>query len=421
MLGLYAYSRYGLFMYKMHRHRLGILYGGLGSLCGPACFFVTTRLKAPVPWILLGLVVGAILDLSRRNAIRAVLMKKVVESGVATKKDQVLPQHLIDLSGSELPNPMNCPIFPDESPSVFISYAHSSEWGNQVSRQLHERLSSVGVPPFRSQDDIAEGAAWHSVLSESINGASLFVAVLDPESIRREWPAAETQQALERKHRTGCPDIFVLTSPDLHEAETGPLSWMPVFRSLLDQPEGSEDEGKVRLVEWREGAVAELVDWLGAGYYGSAAVVPRLPAAILRLIWAVPRALIKLVNLAGLPAGAALALLGLADLLGAVNVRALLATDLYLDAPYLLSAVWLGNACRLSITCVFEPHCRDRSAAFRGVSTLGCLLFVALLGSAVSLIVLCWAAVLCVLSWALAGRTLSAGDPPPHGHAAARA
>ena len=244
VLLLFSYTRYGPFLIHMHKQRLGMLYAGVGSVIGVPVMMVPLRLHAPLAWIAGGR--------GQRISTRCCAAVRVCGSPPAARNlDQdhrtaawaIGAQRLAPVNA--LPtwiDPMRAPLLPLAFPRVFISYTRASQWGQHLAGALSRRLAAGGAGVF-SDHAIPEGTSWRRALNQNLGHSSVLIALVDADTVVREWPAAEVEAALLGQAMAGSPQLVVILAPSLPPPDDDAWRWLPVFRTVLAPRDDQRETG----------------------------------------------------------------------------------------------------------------------------------------------------------------------------------
>jgi hypothetical protein len=410
LLGLFSYSRFGPFLLGMHTAHRGILWAGLSSLCAPSVFVVMTRISVPYRWIAVGLTLGAFVDASRRRASLVLRARQSPDPKSIARSDP-LPAGLIRQAGPSLPPPLACPIMPNAIPQVFISYTRTSTWSVANAHELRERITASGARCFLDTREIAEGTNWRSYLNRHLGLASVFVCLVDQQTLAREWPAAELEAALRGKELTGSPDIIVIKSPNLKATDVDDLTCLPVFRAVLTRISHFVREGQPQIVPFSDATIPAFAAQLRPNLYTSVSVLPTRIAQILSYLWVIPRRAINLTSgVVGPVLGNLAILFFIAEWISRLapaaapvgfNSGIFLSRHNWLAPIFLFCAVSLGFVARLSAASRFELKAPRYLGVYRAHrdSAVGFGLILMTWSPYVSAFVLCCSLVCCCTGW----------------------
>ena len=223
-----------------------------------AAGWLNTQAAAPWPWVVLGFVGGVLVDSARRGgaaaARRAYGLASALRAGTAVE----LPAEAVAGAAGAPPDPVRCAALPPAAPKVFISYGRSLAWSHEIAYGLRDRLVARRVECFLDAFGLPEGGNWPRELHRRLAEATVIVAVVEPETLGRQWVAAELVTALRGRHLTGLPEIVVLAHPDL--AAGLPEEVLPVFRALLAAAgDGEPGTHRPRIVTVCDPALTEQV------------------------------------------------------------------------------------------------------------------------------------------------------------------
>lgn len=319
----------------------------LGMALPPCLAVALHRLQAPPGWVVLGLVLGGILDVARRCGYHAQRSRISIERALAILQQQLPRQWYLSLRGAPQPEPLLCPILPVLRPKVFISYSRGSQWSRETARAIATGLKREGVECFLDRTSIPDGASWRRALADGIRSTNVFITVLDKHGMGCEWVAAEALAAAAAHRLTFLPDIIVVAHPELSHSDL--RRGHAVFQAIWPEPADGVSPGDVRVVRLREGEVDALVSAFRGYVFSAPSILP--PPALLAVLPAY-----LLAGTVGLFSGLA----GLVCLPLAVSaLRSKFDVAAHLPAPLLapaaiFAAYLAAFALRLAIAAAFE-------------------------------------------------------------------
>ncbi len=401
VLLLFSYTRYGPFLIHMHKQRLGMLYAGVGSVIGAPVMVVPLRLHAPLAWIAVGVISGFLLDAARRYgyAVRRQRHEISIKT-IALRHGRLEPR----LRRHALPtwiDPMRAPLLPLAFPRVFISYTRASQWGQHLAGALSRRLAAGGAGVF-SDHAIPEGTSWRRALNQNLGHASVLIALVDADTVVREWPAAEVEAALLGQAMAGSPQLVVILAPSLPPPDDDAWRWLPVFRTVLAPRDDQRESGPIVLAD-SDKAIEDIVAALRPQSYRAQGVFPLALAELLRRLWAIPQLLVMLLGNVGAIAGNLVFVLVLLHLVG-LDVVGWLTQMRALTALFACCCQWLGYTLRLTLASRFQlRHARWRpiTATHRN-ACIGLALLIAILSPGVSPLVIGCSILIGVISFCVA-------------------
>lgn len=360
------------------------------------------RLRPPLPWFVLGIAAGCLIDHVRRAGVqqrRAGVSlrrcRKRVEEGRSSIAEEVLSR------GAKLvEHPMFVPLFPSIRPRVFVSYTHRSVWSSHEAHRLDRLLRDQGTVSFIDQQSIGPGSSWWSVLNRSLGETDVFVAFLDAKATTQPMVAAELLAALEARAASGTPRILVLAGPDL--AGRNRRESFPVFEAVLADPVSPESHRQVRIIPGAGPVLDAVASDLKPARYETTAVVPGAWAKLLQVL-TLPLVILAppIVEIAGWFLG----VLALLEHWERTNVGAFLESSQLLGAACLVGAYLAGFAARLLAARAFEVGGLRRGLGPFGVLALpfvGISALVFVWSKGLSPLLLGWVAVLAGAGWYLA-------------------
>lgn len=252
---------------------------GLGVMLGCAALQKAVGLPLEVPWLLLGLAAGVVLDVTRRAGGRAARKLQDLTAMKERVNDAQLVQELAETLGAPAVRHFSCPILPPAAARIFISYTPSSAEGSRVAAELFRRLKGTGAAPFLDRASIPAGSNWRRSLNENVVDCDVFICILDEKSVRREWVAAEVQSTLEARRLCGAPEMIFLLHPS---ARREGIQALPIFHAVLSLPETAGMD-RPRVIELNPQALDALVWGLAPGRYSPPAVLNPILSFPLRL------------------------------------------------------------------------------------------------------------------------------------------
>jgi len=313
---------------------------GLAATLSIATLYVCDTYGAGWSWTALGLAVGVLLEAVRRGRRQA--RRQLVSPARILQSPPDL-RTLYDLTHAafSIPDPWRCPLVPLPGIDVFLSYAHASPWGSETAHEFRDVLAAEGVKTFLDRRDIAAGSAWRGTLAESIGDTGVFVAALDPESMRRDWVAAEVTAALVGRVTGSLPHVVFIT--DREPGEFPPDDRRhPIFSILLERIEAGGPEAPTCRVVSKVDDASQMPDLNARTLVARHALLPPLlvlPVLLAVLIVALPAFL-------AVPAGVAGWLLGSLQIWERYDAATMLAQKGVLEATYIACGFLLGFGLR---------------------------------------------------------------------------
>ncbi len=299
-----------------------------GLAVANASMWLPLEIHCPTTTIVLGAILGLLLETSRRGKVRVARSHLLVVGGEIAAMPS-LPSSFLQPGSAD---PRQWPLFASRS-KVFISYSRTSAWGSQSADMLHERLKATVGDSFLDRRSIPSGASWRHQLDEQIGESAVFVALCDEHSVRRPWVAAELGAALAGRHASGVPEVILLRSPSLTQLAQS----LPVFRDVFHGTDG-EVEGAPQVISVRD--ASSLLNLAASlARVSPNAVFPEGFRLFLLALTTPLMFLSTLVPILGLPA----LLLAIGVQLGKVD----------LNAWFRPAALWwlaVGSGCALGIT-----------------------------------------------------------------------
>ena len=365
----------------------------------PAAIGLPLTLNAPIPWITLGIILGLLMEISRRNRAqdrktrlslqKAFNMSTTFESAQATKA--MLRSNW---------NPWNYPLTNVAKPRVFISYTRRSAWSKSVATKLEQSLRLRNIQSFRDESGIESGSQWRNQLSQNLNNCNIFISILDEVAVQSEWVASEMIIALTSQSMTGLPDIFILGGPQL----SGKAK-LPVFSTLYDLHETARKKNKVRFISVDEDMVETFASGLVFHARSTPSILPSRFTALFKVLllplqWIGPLGLLP--GLLSLPV-AYFQFIGLFDLEGILQTRNLFVPSV------LVCGYWIGYMLRLSFASRFEIRQLNRQgvANVHLASGVGFFLIIVHWWEQSLSLLIGWSLALCWLGWMLAGELIN--------------
>jgi uncharacterized membrane protein YvlD (DUF360 family) len=142
---------------------------------------------------------------------------------------------------------------------AFISYSRSSAWSRGVAARTAEHLRGQGVYVYLDRLSLQPGYSWQRQIQRAIEGANVFVIVLDKAACDREWIAAEFLTAYARRIASGVPEIFIVRAPDLDFAKLEGSPSADLFFEITQKLAGkTPDRMRVRLETYSDESLHDL-------------------------------------------------------------------------------------------------------------------------------------------------------------------
>ncbi len=162
--------------------------------------------------ILAGFLIGFQLDYMRRHLVS--LRRENVNIKPIKERTDLDFLNSTKSSSSYFTSFFEWPLVPSKS-YVFLSYSDSSQWGVRVASDIHEKLVEFGVSNFFAPNSIEPGCSWRHNLKEGLTKCSVFIFIMDKNSINSEWALAELASASKQQQISGQPLIVALYPPEL--------------------------------------------------------------------------------------------------------------------------------------------------------------------------------------------------------------
>ena len=150
------------------------------------------------------------------------------------------------------------PFFSFRSRSLFISYAHASQWSRATADVIHRCTASNGFDVFVDRS-IPAGSLWRQGLLRSLSECGFFVPVLDDRSAASQWVLAECVYAAMLRKSIGKPRTLVIirNTEQLDALRRGPFGIL--FKDLFDFRHEIREGGTILIVGDDELSEARLL------------------------------------------------------------------------------------------------------------------------------------------------------------------
>ncbi len=360
-------------------------------------------LNGPYSWLLLGLVVGVLLDSIRRAGRQAQRQLIDLESVMRLTTDPGMQDPKATVLRGDSLNPFSCPILPTLSARVFISYTLSSVRGSRLAAALHRGLERAGASPFVDRISISAGTSWRRVLNRYLGECDVFLCILDEKGVQRKWIAAELLAALEANRLTGTPEIVILLDPRCQRSEQPML---PVFRGVVAASAAPQVPGRPQILQLNARTQSSLVWALVPGRFMPTTVFTRVAA--LPIVCAI--ILLGFIGRLGIFGGFILGLLAILEAMGDFPLTSGLADRGWLEPVALLSAFWLGFTARAAIAWGYErEHGREMGMTIPTMATVGLVYACFLFLPSMSTLYVGWSAALAGAGWVMVASTMRMG------------
>lgn len=201
-------------------------------------------LDPPTSWFSLGFVSGLILEAWRRQRPVFLSPTRLLTRSALTRLRQWQWWTIQGLP----PSPWRCPLFAPLGRAIFISYSRASEWGGNLAHTLQKRLSEAGAEVYLDTICLEAGGNWRRQLLRAITRSRVFVSLVDPLTVQREWTNSETEAALYAWFQRCAPQIVLLLKPDSPLPPVGSGIMKPAFDLLLSSPQ-TQGLGGVRITQ----------------------------------------------------------------------------------------------------------------------------------------------------------------------------
>lgn len=362
------------------------------------------RLSAPISWMILGLVYGAVIDTARRRGLEA--GRSVIIDPFTVSADRGdLPPLLSQGIRQPLPKPFTWDILPVRAARVFISYTRASAWSRSVTAQLHALLVERGARCFLDREAIELGVNWRATLNDSLAQSNVVICVVDQSTLKSNWAAAEVESALHRRRVAGKPEILVLVEAALFDAtsdEIIPAQGPAILRALLSRQRYVEDEAQPRVIRAGVAALENIAQQLSPNVYASAAVVPGTLARLVRIVGGIPGVIITNTLMALARFGGALALVvSVLEMAGISELSSGLEAGGTLSLAAVVASFCLGSEGRQTLATRFQLRRGDALSAFsvRSATTFGWWLLLTMWLGRLAALPLAWTIVAAAIGW----------------------
>jgi hypothetical protein len=349
-------------------------------------------------WLAAGTVGGFLLDVLRRSRFESRLYSRLLHGESVTAAGEALPPPIRDAIGGRLPFVLHARVLPDVNARVFISYArkHRNEpmtWSHRWAGRLYDAFREAGIDCFLDRCSIQPGTDWLDVLRHAIRRANVVIALLDVDTLDRQWVAAELETALRDCGLTGAPDVYLLSPSDTAVAETWNENTTPeVFQAVLRTPLTGESVHMMTLWENDDVTLKMLISRLrGNRFRVKTAIVPGALEPIVRTVVALPVMPLLLLGSWGTLVGWPAVALAILQTAGLVDTASFLDSRLVLPVISLLSAFWGGFVARLAVASAFEVRMPMKGPVAVAHLLMALAFLLLVIQWVVSLVTLLWA------------------------------
>ena len=261
---------------------------------GPTVFLLLLQIHLLPSDVVLGIVIGILLDITRHNGYLAQRARLSLDK--FKKEEEKHLEETLEQTQALIKNTLfEYPFFPiiapptlsypanrqtrNRNPSlfysgtplqIFISYTtREQSWSRFYARNLYNILNDKDISAFIDIEGIREASTnWHNRLNRALAERNVFIAVLDEKSVTSPWVAAEMRAALEGKATSGLPEIFVLLSPQLSavllspqlSAKVLPKKTCPVFKAILQDHTIAETKGWIHYIKANDSTACDIYD-----------------------------------------------------------------------------------------------------------------------------------------------------------------
>ncbi len=363
--------------------------------------FLVEWYEVPVSWILLGLCAGLILDHARRIGIYVRRARISLEKCLQSSGEMGPLGYLLARGVKMADHPLMTPLFPANRPRVFISYGRRLRWSEGVAHKLHQMLVDQGTVSFLDEG-IGIGSSWRAALNRQIADADVLISVVQQETLRRKWVAAELIAAVVGRATSGSPRIVVLTPPGMEGWAA--RSVLPVFAAVIRDGLDTANPRKPRVLRISGDSLVTIASGLRPAHYETASVIPAAWSLILRYLAMPVVGIGPLSTVLGLPALFFFYL----EYWNKTNLGSFLAEWSLLEAACILGGYLAGFCARLVASTVFEMRrVRRRGPAIaHAMSCAGLAAIVILWCQDLAPLFIGWTITLGCAGWYLAGSFL---------------
>lgn len=401
-VGILSFSAWVPFLYLMARQRPESD-STLERYLPSAAFVVLgvsvlgSRLAIPAAWSTLGMGIGVMLDAIRRAGLDAARRRPWQRNVLRDVRDPDIATRLADEARRGV-SPFECPMLPSEKVKTFISYGRGQElaWSRRQAALLHERLTTAGGSAFLDTASVDVGSNWRSAIERSVAEADLFIAIVESETTRHEWVAAEWMMALRGRALFAHPQIVIVRHPDVVvDGES-----LPVFAAVVERARDEASAAQPRIIVGDDGVLSVLPSLTRLDAFRA----PTLFHPKLRRLLEWLSGPVMMVGALAPVVGVVAPFLCYFEYWEKSHIGDWLATRALLPWAFLLTALWLGVMLRFAATSRYEaerPH-PVGMARMHLFGALGFCGFVGLWASRVPPLFAGWGVVVVPTAWLLA-------------------
>jgi len=360
--------------------------------------WLTSRLMPPTSWVTIGVALGVMLDSIRRSG-RIALSQRPWRRDVRTEThDWRVAAFCANLALRSRAGPFECPMLPPTRPKAFISYTPAA-WSRSQAAQLHARVSEHGGVAFLDTVSNPEGKSWQDALDDAIAEADVFVSIVETETMKHEWVAAEWMMAFRRRAFGSLPRIIIVRHPS--DCDTHVPGSLPIFRALFMGAQLLEpNDDQPQIIEGHPGAIDAVASLMRPHGFRRPALLPaalRLPLNVLTS----PAALLAAF---AAPAGVFAAFVAIFEHAGKISAADALQRRGFLAAAFLLAAFWLGANLRFMLISQTElrRHYSAMSAILGAIPSIAFLSLLVMWWPRVPPLIAAWGVIAAWSGWLIA-------------------
>lgn len=397
--------------HQVMRERTSQIQVFLVAFFGPWTIGLTERIGAPISWLVLGIVLGVLLDYARRGGLQARKFREKIDPDRIAATGHALPSALATVAMGRPPDARKCHLFQQRSAHAFISYTRSSPWACQIAVELNQKLLAAGVDCFLDRNVLVDGSNWRAQLNYHLASANVFVGLLDQHSIQRRWPAAELEKALKCRCINALPDIILVVEPGTCADELT----LPVFQCVLSGPKLNITESRPRVIEFGPRTLSVLTGAFEPIRYASTGALPLGILYFLRIVLLPVLFVMVALGTASSMIGLFAGLLVLAKWIWHGNLTPLL-SGMTRSALGIMFAYLIGFSFRLIFSSRYEVITKNVRALVKAnvIGAIGLILFLVIILRNAEALVLGWAFIATAIGWIMGADLLQCtriGDP----------
>jgi len=231
------------------------------------CLFLI-RLRLPISWVILGAVVGVLIDLLYRHSLTLRRRLPANELLLKYEKKATLQSAVTSIQRSSNTDLFAAPFAVYDPPQAVVTFAHGSSM-EAVAPTVSDRLAERGWSILRNPSWKIHGSIGRQRQSELNRKADMHVMLMDAEAANRRWMGIELFGVLASREMTNQPECVVVTGPNALD------NGRPVFQAANELSQNDSFANKLPVILAADATSEETINAIVAKCGSPAVFLPQ--------------------------------------------------------------------------------------------------------------------------------------------------